>query len=117
MHQLSDSEDVQTALERAFAAWPSQACRGSVEYEAPASYCTRPPMQPWHMFCIDATINAVATGATASAAAAAAAAVRALQSNELARCAVVAYDDQVHFFGVQQAPVKHMVVSDIHVRI
>ncbi len=40
---------------------------GSVEYVATAAYCVRPPMRPAHLFVVDVSQAAVASGATATA--------------------------------------------------
>ncbi len=48
----------------------AELCRGSVEYVATPEYSVRPPMAPAHLFVMDASAPAVASGALATACAA-----------------------------------------------
>lgn len=54
-------------------------CRGTVEYLASQDYVFRPPMAPAHVFVIDVSATAIATGATASLCRAVAAALDRIQ--------------------------------------
>jgi Sec23/Sec24 trunk domain len=87
-----------------------------VEYVAPTSYQTRTPMEPWHVFLIDASANALASGATACACAAAKAATDALAEQAGTRVAVVAFDTRVVFFSFRGAQAAMVVMSDVEVR-
>ncbi len=54
-------------------------CRGTVEFLASQDYVFRPPMAPAHVFVIDVSATAIATGATASLCRAVAAALDRIQ--------------------------------------
>ena len=84
---------------------------------APATYQTREPMEPWHVFVIDVTAHALLSGVTACMCAASKAAIGALAEQPHAKVAVAAYDTRVHFFSLASgAAASVIVMADIDVR-
>ncbi|GLC37974.1 hypothetical protein PLESTF_000604900 [Pleodorina starrii] len=90
-------------------------CRGTVEYLASKEYVFRPPMAPAHVFLIDVSQTAIATGATASLCRAVSAALDRIQGGPLALVAVATYDTTVHFYSVRTsgATPQMLVMSDV----
>ncbi|GIL50904.1 hypothetical protein Vafri_6870 [Volvox africanus] len=90
-------------------------CRGTVEYLASKEYVFRPPMAPAHVFLIDVSQTAIATGATASLCRAVAASLDRIQGGPRAMVAVATYDTTVHFYSVRSsgATPQMLVMSDV----
>eukprot|EP00198_Chlamydomonas_reinhardtii_P000301 XP_001689636.1 COP-II coat subunit [Chlamydomonas reinhardtii] len=91
-------------------------CRGTVEYLASKEYVFRPPMQPTHVFLIDVSQTAIATGATASLCRAVAAALDRVQGGPRALVGIATYDSAVHFYSVRSpsAAPQMLVMSDVN---
>lgn len=89
-------------------------CRGTYEVAATRDYMVRPPQAVSHVFVIDASGPAIASGATAAACQCVEQVLDAVQGGDSARVAVVAFGAAVHFFSVsasRDAPAM-MVVAD-----
>lgn len=89
-------------------------CRGTVEYLASQDYVFRPPMAPAHVFVIDVSATAIATGATASLCRAVAAALDRIQGGPAALVGIATYDSAVHFYSLRSptAQPQMLVMSD-----
>ncbi|KXZ55308.1 hypothetical protein GPECTOR_3g442 [Gonium pectorale] len=90
-------------------------CRGSVEYLASKEYVFRPPMAPAHVFLIDVSQTAIATGATASLCRAVAAALERIQGGPQALVGIATFDSAVHFYSIRSpsAAPQMLVMSDV----
>lgn len=97
--------------------------RGTVEYVAPASYCSRPPQVPGYLFVIDVSYNAVQSGMVLSACAAIREVLRNLpvpntgRPDEASPCkiGIVTFDRTIHFYNLTASlsQPQMMVVSDV----
>ncbi|KAK9809653.1 hypothetical protein WJX73_000552 [Symbiochloris irregularis] len=91
--------------------------KGSVEFRATLPhFMVRPPMPPTHLFLVDVSHTAIATGATAAVCAAIAECLDGLQGGDRACVGVVTFDSTIHFYPVRrggsQTP-SMLVVPDV----
>lgn len=91
-------------------------CRGTVEYLASKEYQFRSPQTPTHVFLIDVSQTAIATGVTASLCSAVAQALDGIQGGASARVALATYDASIHFYSVKAggSQAQMLVVGDVH---
>ncbi|KAK9832002.1 hypothetical protein WJX81_007680 [Elliptochloris bilobata] len=89
-------------------------CCGTIEIVATPDFMVRPPMAPAHLFLVDVSHQAVATGLTAAACAAITAVLDELQGGERVRVGVATFDSAVQFYSLRDglAAPAMLVVPD-----
>lgn len=94
----------------------AELCRGSYEVVATKEYFVRPPMPVTHVFLIDVSSAAVASGATAATCMCIEQVLDSLLGGDSTMVGIVTYDSSVHFFSVakDQSNPQMLVMPDVN---